>query len=82
MLSSIYVFGYGLFRFVIEYFREPDSDIGYRIAKDVTAPIYQNTSLLNISTGQVFCFIMILGGIGLAIGTYLWQKKKTAQSEK
>ena len=82
MLSSIYVFGYGLFRFVIEYFREPDSDIGYRIAKDATAPIYQNTSLLNISTGQVFCFIMILGGIGLAIGTYLWQKKKKIQSEK
>ena len=82
MLTAIYIGGYGLFRFVIEYFREPDSDIGYRIAKDATAPIYKNTSLLNFSTGQVFCFIMILGGIGVAVGSYLWSRKKQKATEQ
>lgn len=76
MLSAIYMTGYGFVRFFIEYFREPDADIGYRIAKDSSAPIYTNTSLLNISTGQILCFIMIIGGIALGIGTYIYSKKK------
>lgn len=80
MLSAIYMGGYGIFRFVIEYFREPDADIGYRIVHDSSATIYQNTSLLNLSTGQVFCLIMIVGAIGLAIGTYIWEKKKSTNS--
>jgi phosphatidylglycerol:prolipoprotein diacylglycerol transferase len=79
MLSSIYVVGYGIFRFFIEYFREPDADIGYRIAKDSTAPIYTNTSLLNISTGQILCFLMIIGGILMGIFTYLYYKKKNTK---
>ena len=79
MLSSIYVVGYGVFRFFIEYFREPDADIGYRIAKDSTAPIYTNTSLLNISTGQILCFLMIIGGILMGIFTYLYYKKKNTK---
>jgi phosphatidylglycerol:prolipoprotein diacylglycerol transferase len=79
MLSSIYIVGYGVFRFFIEYFREPDADIGYRIAKDSTAPIYTNTSLLNISTGQILCFLMIIGGILMGIFTYLYYKKKNTK---
>ena len=74
--GGIYTAGYGIFRFFIEYFREPDADIGYRIAADTNAPIYMNTSLLNISTGQILCFLMILGGIGVAITGYLLQKKR------
>jgi phosphatidylglycerol---prolipoprotein diacylglyceryl transferase len=74
-LSGIYIAGYGLIRFIIEYFREPDADIGYRIAKDTSAPIYINTSLLNFSTGQVLCFGMILTGIGIAAGTFIYAKK-------
>ena len=65
--SGLYTLGYGFFRFFIEYFREPDSDIGYRFAVDKSAEIYRNTSLLNISTGQVLCMLMILGGIGIMI---------------
>lgn len=62
-LTGIYTIGYGLVRFVIEYFREPDADIGYRItASGSTAPTYLNESLLNISTGQILCALMILGG--------------------
>jgi phosphatidylglycerol---prolipoprotein diacylglyceryl transferase len=74
-LSGIYIAGYGVIRFIIEYFREPDADIGYRIAKDTNAPIYINTSLLNFSTGQVLCFGMILVGIGIAVGTWIYSKK-------
>ncbi|MBQ9237963.1 MAG: prolipoprotein diacylglyceryl transferase [Treponema sp.] len=76
MLSGLYTIGYGTFRFFIEYFREPDADLGYRIAADAGAPIYLNTSLLNISTGQVLCFLMILGGGGVLVGTYLRSRKK------
>jgi len=75
-LASIYITGYGVFRFIIEYFREPDADLGYRIAKDSTAPIYMNTSLLNFSTGQILCSLMILGGITFGIVCFLRSKNK------
>ena len=75
LLSGVYMAGYGFFRFIIEYFREPDAELGYRIAKDSAAPIYTNTSLLNFSTGQVLCFIMIVGGIVMAATTYIYSKK-------
>ncbi len=78
LLSGIYMGGYGIARFFIEYFREPDADIGYRIARDSSAPIYTNTSLLNFSTGQVLCFIMIVGGIGICAATYFAAKKNGA----
>lgn len=62
-ITGVYTIGYGLFRFVIEYFREPDADIGYRItAGGIPSPTYLNESFLNISTGQIFCALMILGG--------------------
>lgn len=75
-LACIYTGGYGIFRFVIEYFREPDADIGYRIAKDSSAPIYTNTSLLNFSTGQILCFLMILAAILGYVALYFYNKKK------
>lgn len=59
-LTAVYTGGYGIVRFIIEYFREPDADIGYRISVQTDAPIYFNQSLLNLSTGQVFCLAMIL----------------------
>jgi phosphatidylglycerol---prolipoprotein diacylglyceryl transferase len=76
-LSAVYITGYGIIRFIIEYFREPDADIGYRIAKDTNAPIYMNQSLLNFSTGQVLCFGMILIGIAVGIGTYIYARKNS-----
>ena len=75
-LSLMYAGGYGLVRFFIEYFREPDADIGYRIAKDSAAPIYTNTSLLNISTGQILCFMMIAFAVITSIILYKMQKNK------
>lgn len=76
--GALYTAGYGIFRFFIEYFREPDADIGYRIASDTNAPIYLNTSLFNISTGQILCMLMVAGGIAVAfIGWYLNKKRAT-----
>lgn len=81
MLGAVYTAGYGIFRFVIEYFREPDADLGYRIAKNPDAPIYTNTSLMNISTGQILCLLMIAGGIILAVYG-IWQKKRSEKVKK
>ena len=67
MLGAIYAGGYGFVRFFIEYFREPDVDLGYRIAKDSTAPLYTNTSLFNFSTGQILCFLMMTFAVIYAI---------------
>lgn len=62
-ITAAYTIGYGLVRFVIEYFREPDADIGYRITVGGNpAPTYLYESMLNISTGQILCLLMILGG--------------------
>ena len=82
MLACMYTGGYGLVRFFIEYFREPDADLGFRIG-DKTANIYENTSLTNFSTGQILCFIMIVGSI--VVACVLWhksKKKEAAPAEK
>ena len=64
-LGACYTIGYGMVRFVIEYFRQPDADLGYRISPQHSEVIYTNSSLLNISTGQILCFLMIAGGFVL-----------------
>ena len=74
-IASCYTIGYGLFRFVIEYFREPDADLGFRITVDQSKQYALNTSLLNISTGQILCFIMIVGGLILMFVTWRLSKK-------
>lgn len=76
MLTAIYSGGYGIFRFFIEYFREPDADLGYRIAKDANAPIYTTTSLLNISTGQILCILMMVFAVTYAIISWRISKKQ------
>jgi phosphatidylglycerol:prolipoprotein diacylglycerol transferase len=54
-LSAIYLFGYGFFRFFIEYFREPDAQLGF--------------VFLNFSMGQVLCFVMMIAGFALLLAT-------------
>ncbi len=58
-----YITGYGLFRFFIEYCRQPDAHIGYIIGDSENIALFE--SFLNISEGQIFCFIMIVAGIAL-----------------
>lgn len=63
-ITGFYFVGYGLFRFIIEYFREPDSQLGFIIALGKeTEPTALFKSLLNISMGQILCFGMIVIGI-------------------
>ena len=68
ILTGSYFIGYGLARFIIEYFREPDSQLGFiiKLGKE-SEPTALFKSFLNISLGQIFCFMMILGGIGIII---------------
>ncbi|MDR2470548.1 MAG: prolipoprotein diacylglyceryl transferase, partial [Treponema sp.] len=72
-LAGIYLMGYGLFRFFIEYFREPDAELGYRITlikTDIPPALF--SSPWNFSTGQILCFAMILlGAIWLVFASRL-----------
>ncbi len=52
-IFAIYLIGYGIVRFVIEYFREPDAQLGF---------VFQNLSM-----GQILCLSMILAGITIII---------------
>jgi phosphatidylglycerol:prolipoprotein diacylglycerol transferase len=63
-LIGLYFLGYGFFRFFIEYFREPDADLGYRIefVKSALPPAYVHPPF-SFSTGQILCFLMILFGV-------------------
>ncbi len=75
-ILSFYLIGYGIIRFILEYFRQPDADIGYVISiGEKSENIYLFESLLNISKGQVFCFIMVLGGIFLLVFSNVKRKK-------
>jgi phosphatidylglycerol:prolipoprotein diacylglycerol transferase len=63
-LLGIYLIGYGLFRFLIEYFREPDEDLGYRIELiQNTLPQALAHPPLSFSTGQLLSLAMILLGL-------------------
>jgi phosphatidylglycerol:prolipoprotein diacylglycerol transferase len=69
---GLYMIGYGFFRFIIEYFREPDRDLGFRIIlgpKDNPPELFM--SLLNFSTGQILNFLMIAAGV--AVWLVCWQ---------
>jgi len=74
-MIGLYLIGYGIARFIIEYFREPDSGLDFPIMA-VEGPNYTFNSLLNISTGQILCFAMILSGSLLLI--FLGRKKTIA----
>lgn len=82
-LLSAYLIGYGLIRFIIEYFREPDIEIGYPIQLvKIDNPNYQ-FSLFNFTTGQILCFLMIIGGIsGIFIFRRLARKEKQNRKTK
>lgn len=49
VLFSLYLIGYGLIRFILEFFREPDQQLGF--------------ILWSFSMGQVLCFAMLLIGV-------------------
>ena len=53
MLFCVYVFLYGLFRFFIEFFREPDAHLGAVLGW--------------MSMGQVLCVVMMVGSLGIGV---------------
>lgn len=57
---ALYLIGYGLARFIIEYFREPDAHLGF--------------VLLSFSMGQILCAFMIAAG--LALYGFLWKLER------
>ncbi|MDR0457175.1 MAG: prolipoprotein diacylglyceryl transferase [Treponema sp.] len=63
-LMGLYFLGYGFFRFFIEYFREPDPGLGYRIEfiKSTVSPAFAHPPL-SFSTGQILCWGMMVFGI-------------------
>jgi len=67
-LISLYLCGYGVIRFILEYFREPDADMGYPIKLvESTLPPALGHPLLCFSTGQILCFLMIVTGLAWAL---------------
>ena len=63
-LTASYLIGYGVFRFFIEYFRQPDIGLGYVIRFSTRSnPSELYVSPFNFSTGQVLCALMIIAGV-------------------
>jgi phosphatidylglycerol:prolipoprotein diacylglycerol transferase len=61
---GMYFAGYGFFRFFIEYFREPDADLGYRIEfVKSTLPAAYSHPPFSFTTGQILCILMIVFGL-------------------
>jgi len=56
-MMAIYLMGYGIFRFFIEFFRHPDNFLG-------------RNDVFQMSRGQTLCSIMIIAGIILFIMEY------------
>lgn len=64
-LLALFFSLYGLFRFFVEYFREPDAQLGF-----VLGPF---------TMGQVLCSLMIAGGIGLFLYLKKRELKRSAR---
>ena len=60
LISSLFLIFYSVFRFIAEFFRVPDEQLGYL--------------LLNLTMGQIISFIFLIIGVYLFIGKY--DKKK------
>jgi phosphatidylglycerol---prolipoprotein diacylglyceryl transferase len=71
-ITGWYLIGYGTVRFIIEYFREPDEGLDFPILLGDPSPNYIFSSLFNFTTGQIFCFLMILSGI-LCLLFFKWK---------
>ncbi|MDX2027078.1 MAG: prolipoprotein diacylglyceryl transferase [Alphaproteobacteria bacterium] len=64
-LSGCFVLGYGLFRFAVEFFREPDQQLGFLFANAATM-------------GQLLCLPMVFFGIYLIMRTERRVKRRKA----
>jgi phosphatidylglycerol:prolipoprotein diacylglycerol transferase len=82
MIAS-YVAGYGIIRFIIEYYREPDDNLGFVFSlSGANNPDHLTRSLLDFSTGQVLSFIMVVVAGVLYYAFYLNHKNTLAKAEE
>jgi phosphatidylglycerol:prolipoprotein diacylglycerol transferase len=81
-LIGIYVIGYGVVRFLIEYVRQPDPGIDFPLMFGVKDnPAYLLLSPWNFTMGQILNAIMILGGVlSLFLFHYLARRRKEEKS--
>ena len=76
-ITCLYAFGYGFFRFIIEYFRQPDADLGYIINGTGSTNIYIYESWKNLSMGHLLCLTMMV--LSLASLIFLFYKKRVSE---
>lgn len=63
-LLAVFLIGYGVFRFIVEFLREPDPQLGFVFAF--------------FTMGQILCVAMIVAGLGLFV--YLHLKRNTKEA--
>ena len=61
LISGLFLIFYSIFRFIIEFFRVPDEQLGYLF--------------LNLTMGQIISFVFLLIGIYLIIKKYETKKE-------
>lgn len=74
-MLSMYLALFGFFRFCVEYFRQPDDGLDFPIHLGPASGNYEFKSLLNITTGQIFSFLMIIAGLLLLLVFSQYNKK-------
>ena len=82
---GFYVFTYGFFRFIIDYFRMPlGSDYLIRLAADRSIPPDRLVTPWNLIASQVWSFAMLVGGVLLlyAFSRYDARKRSIAVDER
>jgi phosphatidylglycerol---prolipoprotein diacylglyceryl transferase len=82
-IIGLYIIGYGVIRFIIDYFRMPISrgDFLFRLSP-IENPPYLLLTPFNFITSQLYSFLMILGGILFFIGAKKYAERKLARAEE
>ncbi len=81
-MLSMYLTLFGLFRFFVEYYRQPDDGLDFPIHWGPPSFNYQFESLLNITTGQILSFWMVIAGLILMVVLKMYDKKVTIKRKK
>jgi phosphatidylglycerol:prolipoprotein diacylglycerol transferase len=81
-LMAVYIMGYGILRFLIEYVRQPDAELGFPIYPvRLDNPLIQ-FSPFNLTTGQILNLLMILAGVACYLLFRRQDRLEKAQQEQ
>ena len=67
LVSGLFLIGYGSFRIIVEFFREPDAHLGFIFS--------------HISMGQILSLPMIILGVIVIIAGAKWQTYQTVKGK-